>query len=187
MRIRNPGWEKFGSGIRDGKKSEPGSPINTPDPQRCLFMLMLHKLYGRWVEISTSAAQPRGEQAWGDRGARGSSTQRQGTGCMSLLFCFLTVFRVRYFLGTKYPIFGSVIKHFFYGEFGSIMILWAIRNTSSVVKLFRILTSVKLSLLSVSRIFKVDRCSFFGIGPHSSRYLKFLFYQGVRVFFSSVI
>jgi hypothetical protein len=25
MRIRNPGWKKFGSGIRDGKKSDLGS------------------------------------------------------------------------------------------------------------------------------------------------------------------
>jgi hypothetical protein len=42
MRIRDPGWkisdpgsgmENFGSGIRDGKKSDPGSGINIPDPQ----------------------------------------------------------------------------------------------------------------------------------------------------------
>jgi hypothetical protein len=25
MRIRDPGWRQFGSGIRDGKKSDPGS------------------------------------------------------------------------------------------------------------------------------------------------------------------
>jgi hypothetical protein len=25
VRIRDPGWEKVGSGIRDGKKSDPGS------------------------------------------------------------------------------------------------------------------------------------------------------------------
>jgi hypothetical protein len=24
MRIRDPGWRQFGSGIRDGKKSDPG-------------------------------------------------------------------------------------------------------------------------------------------------------------------
>jgi hypothetical protein len=30
MRIRDPGWKKFGSGIRDGKKL--GSGINIPDP-----------------------------------------------------------------------------------------------------------------------------------------------------------
>jgi hypothetical protein len=33
MRIRDPGWRKFGSGIRDGKKSDPGFGINIPDPQ----------------------------------------------------------------------------------------------------------------------------------------------------------
>jgi hypothetical protein len=36
MRIRDPGWKQFGSGIRDGKKSDPGSEINIPDPQHCL-------------------------------------------------------------------------------------------------------------------------------------------------------
>ena len=34
--IRGPGWRQFGSGIRDGKKSDPGSGINIPDPQRCI-------------------------------------------------------------------------------------------------------------------------------------------------------
>ncbi len=37
MRIRDPGWKQFGSGIRDGKKSEPGSEINIPDPQHWLY------------------------------------------------------------------------------------------------------------------------------------------------------
>jgi hypothetical protein len=32
MRIRDPGWRQFGSGIRNGKKSDPGSVINIPDP-----------------------------------------------------------------------------------------------------------------------------------------------------------
>ncbi len=35
MRIRDPGWRQFGSGIRDRKKSDPGSGINIPDPQHC--------------------------------------------------------------------------------------------------------------------------------------------------------
>ncbi len=35
MRIRDPGWRQFVSGIRDGKKSNPGSGINIPDPQHC--------------------------------------------------------------------------------------------------------------------------------------------------------
>jgi hypothetical protein len=34
-RIWNPGWKKVGSGIRNGKKSDPGSGINIPDPQHC--------------------------------------------------------------------------------------------------------------------------------------------------------
>jgi hypothetical protein len=33
MRIRDPGWRQFGSGIRDGKESDPGSGINIPEPQ----------------------------------------------------------------------------------------------------------------------------------------------------------
>jgi hypothetical protein len=46
MRIRDPGWKQFGSGIRDGKsrirdpgwkKSDPGSVINIPDSQHCDF------------------------------------------------------------------------------------------------------------------------------------------------------
>ncbi len=33
MRIRDPGWKKFGAGIRDGKNSDPGPGINIQDPQ----------------------------------------------------------------------------------------------------------------------------------------------------------
>ncbi len=33
MRIRDPGWRQFGSGIRDRKKSDLGSGIHIPDPQ----------------------------------------------------------------------------------------------------------------------------------------------------------
>ncbi len=32
MRIRDSGWRQFGSGIRDGKKLDPGYGINIPDP-----------------------------------------------------------------------------------------------------------------------------------------------------------
>jgi hypothetical protein len=32
IRIRDPGWRQFRSGIRHGKKSDPGSRINIPDP-----------------------------------------------------------------------------------------------------------------------------------------------------------
>jgi hypothetical protein len=34
MRIWDPRWKKFGSGIRDGKKSDPGSEIR--DPGSCI-------------------------------------------------------------------------------------------------------------------------------------------------------
>jgi hypothetical protein len=37
MRIRDLGWKKFGSGIKDGKHSDPGSGINIPDLQHCFF------------------------------------------------------------------------------------------------------------------------------------------------------
>jgi hypothetical protein len=39
MRIQDPGWKEFGSGIRDGEKSHPGSRIrkNIPDPQHCII------------------------------------------------------------------------------------------------------------------------------------------------------
>jgi hypothetical protein len=35
----NPGsgMEKYGSGIRDGKNTDPGSRINIPDPQHCIL------------------------------------------------------------------------------------------------------------------------------------------------------
>ncbi len=33
IRIRDPGWKKVGSGIRDEKMLDPGSGINIPDPQ----------------------------------------------------------------------------------------------------------------------------------------------------------
>jgi hypothetical protein len=33
MRKRDPGWKEFGSGIRDGKNSDPRSGINIPNPQ----------------------------------------------------------------------------------------------------------------------------------------------------------
>ena len=32
MRIRNPGWRQFGSGIPDGKKSDPGTGIGDKHP-----------------------------------------------------------------------------------------------------------------------------------------------------------
>jgi hypothetical protein len=37
MRIRDPGWRQFGSGIRDGKKSDLGSGINIPGSATLLF------------------------------------------------------------------------------------------------------------------------------------------------------
>jgi hypothetical protein len=41
MRIRDPGWRQFGSGIRDEKKSDPGSGINIPDPQHWIYPVHL--------------------------------------------------------------------------------------------------------------------------------------------------
>jgi hypothetical protein len=41
MGIRDPGWKKFGSRIRDGKLSDPGSGINIPDPQHCFVAYFL--------------------------------------------------------------------------------------------------------------------------------------------------
>jgi hypothetical protein len=32
----DPGWKKIRSGIRNGKKSDPESGKNIPDPQHCL-------------------------------------------------------------------------------------------------------------------------------------------------------
>jgi len=40
----DPGWRQFGSGIRGGKKSDPGSGINIPDPQHC-FVAVAESLY----------------------------------------------------------------------------------------------------------------------------------------------
>jgi hypothetical protein len=39
MRIRDSGKGQFGSGIRDGKKSDLGFGINIPDPQHCNIAL----------------------------------------------------------------------------------------------------------------------------------------------------
>jgi hypothetical protein len=48
MRIRDPGRRQFGSGIRDGKKSDPGSGINIPDPQHWFLVSNgKHTLIGR--------------------------------------------------------------------------------------------------------------------------------------------
>ncbi len=40
FRPLDQGWRQFGSGIRDGKKSDPGSGINIPDPQHCFKIFM---------------------------------------------------------------------------------------------------------------------------------------------------
>jgi hypothetical protein len=37
----DPGWKKFGYGIRAGKHSDPGSGINIPDPQHCVVAYLL--------------------------------------------------------------------------------------------------------------------------------------------------
>jgi hypothetical protein len=41
------GWKKFGSGNRDGKKSDAGSGINITDPQHCCLQ------YIGWAKMST--------------------------------------------------------------------------------------------------------------------------------------
>jgi hypothetical protein len=41
----DPGWRQFGSGIWDGKKSDPGPGINIPDPQHCQRRILC-TLYG---------------------------------------------------------------------------------------------------------------------------------------------
>ncbi len=38
----DPGWKEFGSGIRYGKTSDPGSGINIPDPQHCKRLLSIY-------------------------------------------------------------------------------------------------------------------------------------------------
>jgi hypothetical protein len=43
MRIRDPGWRQFG--IRDGKKSDPGSGINIPDPLHWILNIRICALY----------------------------------------------------------------------------------------------------------------------------------------------
>ncbi len=49
MWIRDPGWRQFRSGIRDEKKSFPGSGINIPDPQHwlCSSTALYHSAYCR--------------------------------------------------------------------------------------------------------------------------------------------
>jgi hypothetical protein len=49
LRIRDPGWRQFGSGIRDGKKSDPGIRDKHPGSATliCLapFSLLFHYLF----------------------------------------------------------------------------------------------------------------------------------------------
>jgi hypothetical protein len=49
MRIRDPGWRQFGSGIRDGKKSDPELGINIQDPQHCTVWLLM--LFFNFLQI----------------------------------------------------------------------------------------------------------------------------------------
>jgi hypothetical protein len=41
--------EKIGFGIRDGKKSDPGSGINIPDPQHCFLLSWPCKVHSSWL------------------------------------------------------------------------------------------------------------------------------------------
>ncbi len=41
MRIWDPVWKKFESRIWDGKKSDPGTGINIPDPQHWFFQVFM--------------------------------------------------------------------------------------------------------------------------------------------------
>jgi hypothetical protein len=51
LRIRDPGWKRIGSGIRDGKHSDPGPGINIPDPQHCSYhFFFLGLLLRVWLE-----------------------------------------------------------------------------------------------------------------------------------------
>ncbi len=52
MRIRDPGWKKFGSGIRDEKYSDPESGINIPDPQHYVHHLVIVTVQLRLFLIS---------------------------------------------------------------------------------------------------------------------------------------
>ncbi len=51
MRIRDPGWRQFGSGIREGKKSDPGSGINIPDPPHCFQLFFKFWSSQSWIRI----------------------------------------------------------------------------------------------------------------------------------------
>ncbi len=56
MRIRDPGWRQFGSGIRDGKKSDPAGPgsatLNLTIPTDCCCLL------GGWPAEVQAAQSP---------------------------------------------------------------------------------------------------------------------------------
>jgi hypothetical protein len=43
----DPGWRHFGSGIREGKKSDPGSGINIPDPQHWFLIEFIDWRYSQ--------------------------------------------------------------------------------------------------------------------------------------------
>jgi hypothetical protein len=50
----DPGWKKIGSGIQDGKHSDPRPGINIPDPQHCsYYFFFLGLLLHVWLEKTT--------------------------------------------------------------------------------------------------------------------------------------
>jgi hypothetical protein len=59
MRIRDPGWRQFGSGIRDGKKSDPGSGIYIPDHYTAhthyvILVILLYFFTRFTIEVASS-------------------------------------------------------------------------------------------------------------------------------------
>ncbi len=51
MRIRDPGWRQFGSGIRDGKKSHPGSGSATLLNSSTVEIINYGIFSSHWVRI----------------------------------------------------------------------------------------------------------------------------------------
>ncbi len=81
MRIRDPGIEKFGSGIRDGKKSDPGSGIRTTALHRSIVLdddLLLWYLYSSLFHGNSfwAASCPVGNHGDLAAGARGQRAQK---------------------------------------------------------------------------------------------------------------
>jgi hypothetical protein len=59
MRIRDPRWRQFGSGIRDGKKSDPGSGSRDKHPGSATLPTTRPDLTHNWLNLPNDSGRSR--------------------------------------------------------------------------------------------------------------------------------